>query len=129
MKKFNLEEAKAGKPVCTRDGRPVRIVCWNRKSGKGLDMPILALALNEDDTEEIIRTDINGYEYSTPTNNCRDIMMAEKYEGWVNLIVGVGCNHITIAPTIYNTKEEANKAYYGGYDIIATTKISWEDKR
>ena len=30
MKPFNLEEAKAGKPVCTRDGRDVRIVCFDR---------------------------------------------------------------------------------------------------
>ena len=25
MRKFNLEEAKAGKPVCTRDGKDARI--------------------------------------------------------------------------------------------------------
>lgn len=29
MKPFNLEEAKAGKPVCTRDGRDARIICFN----------------------------------------------------------------------------------------------------
>jgi hypothetical protein len=29
MKPFNIEEAKAGKPVCTRDGRKAYIVCFN----------------------------------------------------------------------------------------------------
>ena len=29
MKPFNLEEAKAGKPVCTRDGRKAKIICFN----------------------------------------------------------------------------------------------------
>lgn len=28
MKPFNLEEAKAGKPVCTRDGRRVEIISF-----------------------------------------------------------------------------------------------------
>jgi len=32
MRQFNLEEAKAGKPVCTLDGRKVRILCFDRKN-------------------------------------------------------------------------------------------------
>lgn len=31
MKPFNLEEAKAGKQVVTKSGRPVRIICWDVK--------------------------------------------------------------------------------------------------
>ena len=31
MRPFNLEEAKAGKPVCLRDGRPVRVICYDRR--------------------------------------------------------------------------------------------------
>ena len=31
MRKFNLEEAKAGKAVVTRTGRPVRILCFDAK--------------------------------------------------------------------------------------------------
>lgn len=31
MKPFNLEQAKQGKPVVTRDGRPVRILAFDRK--------------------------------------------------------------------------------------------------
>jgi hypothetical protein len=39
MKEFNLEEAKEGKPVCTRDGRNARIVCFDLKG----TYPIMAL--------------------------------------------------------------------------------------
>lgn len=31
LKPFDLEAAKAGKPVCTRDGRKARIICWDKK--------------------------------------------------------------------------------------------------
>lgn len=34
-KPFNLEEAKAGKLVVTRDGRPVKIVCFDRAYPEG----------------------------------------------------------------------------------------------
>jgi len=30
MREFDLGEAIAGKPVCTRDGRKVRILCFDR---------------------------------------------------------------------------------------------------
>ena len=31
MREFSMEEAKAGKAVCTRDGRRVRILCFDLK--------------------------------------------------------------------------------------------------
>ena len=41
MKNFDIELAKQGKSVCTRDGRPARIVCYDFIS---LDnTPIVAL--------------------------------------------------------------------------------------
>lgn len=39
MKPFDLEAAKAGKPVCTRDGRKARIICFDRN----WEYPIVAL--------------------------------------------------------------------------------------
>lgn len=39
MKPFNLEEAKAGKPVCTRDGRRVEILSFDNPNN---GYPILA---------------------------------------------------------------------------------------
>lgn len=40
MKDFDLEAAKRGAAVCTRDGKPVRILCFNRA---GSMYPIIAL--------------------------------------------------------------------------------------
>lgn len=39
LKPFDLEAAKAGKTVCTRDGRKARIICFDAKCNK----PIVAL--------------------------------------------------------------------------------------
>lgn len=51
LKEFNLEAAKAGKPVCTRDGRKARIICFDRKLlFKGIRYPIIALV--EDTAKE-----------------------------------------------------------------------------
>ena len=40
MKPFDLELAKKGHPVCTRDGRDARIICYDAKTG---EYPIIAL--------------------------------------------------------------------------------------
>lgn len=49
MKPFNLEEAKAGRPVCTRKGLPVRILCTDRIGGI---TPIIGL-VKKDEVEKI----------------------------------------------------------------------------
>lgn len=40
LKPFDLEAAKTGKPVCTRDGRKARIICFDKKD---INYPIVAL--------------------------------------------------------------------------------------
>lgn len=57
MKPFNLEEAKAGKPVCNRAGEDVRIVCFDRKSD--FNTPIIALHTN-DGAEDLFSHRIDG---------------------------------------------------------------------
>ena len=39
LKPFDIQKAREGKPVCTRDGRNVRIICFDAKG----DYPIVAL--------------------------------------------------------------------------------------
>lgn len=48
LKPFDLEKAKQGKPVCTRDGRKARIICFNAKTL--CDYPIIALVENADNS-------------------------------------------------------------------------------
>lgn len=73
MKKFDLEKAKAGAPVCTRDGRPVRILCYDLKGG---DYPIVACA-ERDNVEIVILCTADGHLYDNGDINSFDLMMAD----------------------------------------------------
>ena len=84
MKEFNLEEAKAGKSVCTKDGAKARIICFDRESN---DYPIVALI--EDGDEETVGTyAINGKYHTSDTkeDDVLDLMMeTTKHTGWINI--------------------------------------------
>lgn len=123
-KPFDLDAAKAGAPVVTRDGRPARIIYSEAKSIYNI------IALVEDGGDErpiSVATDgVNGL---GPSNN--DLFMVSvKREGWVNLYKSEDCAAMVGNRFIYKTKHEAynmigtdaNVKYY-----IATIKIEWEE--
>ena len=126
LKEFGLEAAKAGKPVCTRDGRRVRIISFDRKfSFKGVSYPIIALV--EDTAKEEI---IYGYnekgkiliENDMPYKD--DLMMLpQKKEGWINLCKN---NHgDTSVVGVFPNREEAVSNCPPTY--LSTIKIEWEE--
>lgn len=118
MKPFNLEAAKEGKPVCTRDGRKARIICFDRESSYH---PIIALVTDSDGQEKIWQY-LNTGKLKSWDDNHLDLMMAsEKKKGWVNVYKGG-----LLDTKSYNTKKEAfDKA--SPRDYIATVKIEWEE--
>lgn len=124
MKPFNLEEAKAGKPVCTRSGKPVRIICYNIKGEE--TYPILAL-ITTDDREDCSSFTKDGKFWVDKDNQSNDLMMVgEKHEGYINLYHSPYSNKRIPGAYVYNTKEQAidnsrSLAY------ITTTKIEWEE--
>lgn len=123
MKPFDLEAAKAGKPVCTRDGRKVRIISFDTIN-KG-NYPIIAL-LEDKGCEAIFYYNKDG---KCNVGTERDLMMLpEKKEGWVNVYksYNVGKKTPCIA-SIYPTKEEAKKSSVVGFDYVDTVKIEWEE--
>lgn len=74
MKPFDLEEAKAGKPVCTRDGRKVEIISFEHPI-KGY--PILAkVFFGKDDYEEFTFTESETF-FVAGKESEADLMMAE----------------------------------------------------
>ena len=74
MKPFNLEEAKVGKPVCTRDGRKVEIISFEHPI-KGY--PILAkVFFGKDDYEEFTFTE-SGTFFVAGKESEADLMMTE----------------------------------------------------
>ena len=100
---FDLEAAKQGKPVCTRDGRKARIICFDRD----WDMHIVALV-----------TDPLGE--SVDKQNDEDLMMLpEKKEGWVNLY--------RYSTPIYETEEKAISCVGSEKrnEYIDSVKVQW----
>ena len=126
FKPFDLEAAKAGKPVCTRDGRKVRILCYDLK---GAEYPIVALVEAHDYLDESISTyDRNG-RFDHDRENKNDLMMfPQKKEGWVNVYKSYNVGKkIPCMASIYPTKEEAKKSSVVGFDYVDTVKIEWEE--
>jgi len=120
LKPFDLEAAKAGKPVCTRDGRKARIICFDMNSFN--NHIIVALITEKNGTESISSYTSEGKWKETETEN--DLMMlSEKKEGWVNIDKG-GSGKIAVSSP-YSTKEEA--IHNDNETTIDTIKICWEE--
>ena len=121
MKPFDIELAKAGHPVCTRDGRNARIICFDRK---GDICPIIAL-VEENGIEVTKSYDINGRANYKNADNYDLMMLPEKKEMWMN-IYKIAKGYIS-GSFLYDTKEEAKDAVKGSENYITTTKIYWKE--
>lgn len=84
LKPFSLEEAKQGKPVCTRDGRKVRIISFDREFlYDGQNYCIVAL-INDGPHNEIVYSYTKDGLYNPGKIHERDLMMlSEKKSGWI----------------------------------------------
>lgn len=119
MKPFNLQEALTGKPVVTRDGRPVTKI-----TNFGItDYPLVGVL-----GKEIEGWRVDG-SYCPPANTRKDLFMApEKKEGWVNLYRpnDPEPGRETFAGAVYPTEERA-RAMCMQERLITRIKISWEE--
>ena len=113
LKPFNLEKAKQGKPVCTRDGRNVRIVCFDAKC----DLPIIALVTNIGGSESLMRYYSNGNFTNLNETGCDLMMLPDKKVGWVNVYKS----------QMYDTLESAEKGHNRITDYIKTIRVEWEE--
>lgn len=111
LKPFSLEAAKAGKPVCTRDGRKARIISCSLRNK---NFPIAAIV--EDEEENVYQFEANGV-CDEHDENLDLMMLPEKKEGWVNLYKS----------SAHPSKEEAMKYRNKCNDYIDTIKIEWEE--
>ena len=115
LKPFDLETAKAGKPVCTRDGRKARIICFDMNSFN--NHIIVALITEENETESIYSYTSDGKWKETKTEN--DLMMLpEKKEEWINIYEDM---------VMYASEEEAKMGIATERNYIATVKVEWEE--
>lgn len=121
MKPFNLEAAKAGKPVCKRDGRKARIICFDYNGETG-DYPIVALVhYNKGNKcyERVLKYTSDGLfnKYRDCQHDDDLMMLPEKKEGWVNVY----------KDSVYDTKDEALIGRSESRGYIDTIKISLEE--
>ena len=116
LKPFDLQKAKEGKPVCTRDGRKARIICFDRIDSTGCNLPIVALIQCEE--TEVLRLYHDNGKRNVEVDLALDLMMLpEKKEGWVNVY----------KDSVYDTKYKALIGRSEIRDYIDTIKISWEE--
>ena len=128
LKPFDIEAAKAGKPVCTRDGRKARIICFDKVG----DFPIVALTDDRDYKEDGVNLyDING----KGSNECFDLMMLpEKKDGWIN-IYNADTTFYYVDGRVFETKDEAvqeakeevEKGQREKNEYIDTIRVEWEE--
>lgn len=125
MKPFDLEKAKAGAPLCTREGFRARIVCFDANNDR---FPIVALLEGEDGKEYPASFTKKGRftdgEKDSPTDLC---MVGEKKEGWMNIYIRMDQ---VMNSSIYETKEKAmdkiiRENEYPTY--ITTVRVEWEE--
>ena len=120
LRPFDLEAAKAGKPVYTRDGRKVRIICFDVKC----DKPIVAL-IYDYNKETVLQYLENGRFFVDQIDKYDLMMLPQKKEGWVNIYGEEKeryCSNV-----IYSSKEEALNISKQLEEHITTIKIEWEE--
>lgn len=127
MKEFDLEKAKSGAPVCTRDGRPARIICWDFTEVELMrEYKIIAL-IDYGDYEKIEMYNCAGESRTRHEKGKNNLMMAPvKREGWINICKDEYGVPVTIE-RIWKSEESARNAANGDESYIATAKIEWEE--
>lgn len=117
LKEFNLEAAKAGKPVCTRDGRKARIICFDAKRKDGKNIMALIPSKEYPEFEDLVAYPNNGNYHGGHENDGDLMMLPQKKEGWI----------IIHKEAIYD-KETAEKiARETTANVIRIQKIEWEE--
>ena len=128
LKPFSLEAAKAGKLVCTRDGRKARIICFDRNSNK----PIVAL-ITTNDKEYLTEYYCDGRISHNSLENNDLMMFPKKKEGWVNVYKRTNehiCENeciIYTGLTVYKSEDEAKRNINQNAMYFNTIKINWEE--
>lgn len=119
MKPFNKEAAQKGAPVATREGRPARIIAYDRRA----NFPIVAL-IEGGHIEEVYEYYEDG-SYSYGDTEAFDlVMVTTKKSGWINIFSGY-VN--TEAGHIYPSEEAAKAGKTNHPDYKATIHIEWEE--
>ena len=131
LKPFDIQKAREGKPVCTRDGHKARIICFDYNGETG-DYPIVALVhYNKGNKcyERVLKYTSDGLfnKYGDCQHDDDLMMLPEKKEGWINIIKtedGVYCCKGEL-------HSDYNDAFIENINVLdnrgITVKIEWEE--
>ena len=123
MERFKLDEylKDTSRKVVTRDGRNVRIVCTDVKSGS----PIIAVIEEKDGTENVIRYESDGIMHGY---HDIDLFFAPNIRvGWINIRKDCLYGRNYWPSFVYSTEEEAKEAAAQFDGPVYTTKVEWEE--
>ena len=123
LKPFDIQKAREGKPVCTRDGRKVRVLCYDFKQNE--EYPILVAVENKDGKECALLYSNGGISEMYKSSNNELAMLPEKKEGWVNVYKGI--DGITFSRHPHISKEKAIEEAGSLPGRIDTVKVFWEE--
>ena len=131
LKPFDIQKAREGKPVCTRDGHKARIICFDSNGETG-DYPIVALVhYNKGNKcyERVLKYTSDGLfnKYGYCQHDDDLMMLPEKKEGWINIIKtedgGYCCKG--------EVNSDYNDAFIENINVLdnrgITVKIEWEE--
>lgn len=122
LKPFDLEAAKSGKPVCTRDGRKARIICFDRN-----DLyPIVALIECEDGKEIIGAYSKDGQTEIDEIKGTNLMMLPEKKGRWMNVYRNKKGEYWS-EQVLFSTKKDAIDFVHDNAQYVTTVKVEWEE--
>ena len=123
-KPFDLEKAKAGEPVMTRDGCKARVICFDCEV---VDFPLVALVTDPEsgtETLETYRAD-GCYTIAMAVTDPDLVMAPVKKEGWMNIYSHDGGVFASVrGGPIFATKELADENTNDSR--IACMRVEWE---
>lgn len=127
MKQFSLEEylKNPERKVVTRNGRPVRIICIDRKD-VGAERCVMALIYSESsNSESVFAFNKNGFHYAEGDESIMDLFFAPQIQKrWSFMSIAPAVTErALIALPLYETREEAEKLS-GDCHVI---EITWEE--
>lgn len=127
MKQFDLQEylKNPTRPIVTRDGHSVRIICADRIS----DYPVVALVICEY-SEDLISYTNDGKVY-TNLEDDYDLFFAPetktKRVGWMNVCKYGDDKHFSLVGGVIHPTREQALTESPDY-VVDTIQIKWEEK-
>lgn len=127
MKQFNLEEylKNPDREVVTRSGKPVRIICTDRKCpNEGYH--IIALVENDKGNESVESYTKNGNWWGDGLNGNFDLFFApNKHTDYINLYHSESGYYL--GGTVFSSEEKAKGIAAESKYYLTTIKAEWEE--